>query len=216
MCDNATFFEKLRDRTLSNIDVVKSGWSYCGDNSQKGQQTFESIFPRQKPPAATDSCFCGQEIKRNFYITNNTKNQFIVLGSTCIKIFQKRLCTECGQQHRNVKDKLCNECRVKRFLESINHNETVWRVSRWTIGQHVSKKCMTEAMGECWWNTALKKRQFQHVNVDILQKALNAGWWDSQSYSGDRWKNNHQIKLYIDFRLNHGGPPPAEWRPADF
>ena len=44
MCDNATFFEKLRDRTLSNIDVVKSGWSYCGDNSQKGQQTFESIF----------------------------------------------------------------------------------------------------------------------------------------------------------------------------
>jgi hypothetical protein len=150
MCDNTTFLKKLRDRELTNLEVVKSGWSYCGGNTEEGRQRFESLFPGQKAPAGTTSCYCGHDIELNFYITNNTEsyneNQIIILGSTCIKRFKKRLCIRCGQQHRNFKDKLCN----------------------------------------------------------------------SRSYSGDRWKNNHKIKLYIEFRSQHGGPPPMEWKPSDW
>lgn len=64
-------------------------------------------------------CICGQNIFQRCFIIKRDKQlnyiNFITVGNCCIRLFfaQKKSLKECkcGNEHRNIKDNKCNECR---------------------------------------------------------------------------------------------------------
>lgn len=63
------------------------------------------------------NCICGMDIKQRCFIIKKSHelvfDNFITIGNCCIKLFGIKKQCECGNEHRNTKDNLCNDCREK-------------------------------------------------------------------------------------------------------
>jgi hypothetical protein len=111
----------LQNYDLS-LDEIKNGsWFYCGGDSGKHlsywllrNATKRALKKKEwSMPPHEDHCACGHFIEKNCYISN--KKQILVIGNCCIKKFLKakeRTCELCGNEHKNRRWNLCNNCWV--------------------------------------------------------------------------------------------------------
>ena len=80
---------------------------------------FKVIYPNHDYPKHVDRCVCGVKIQINKYIAKNRDyNSIIVIGNECMKHFpnkKKRRCSNCNEIHKNRKDNICNDCRLKKY-----------------------------------------------------------------------------------------------------
>ena len=97
--------------TTKDLDRFK----YVGDNySIKGTRNWKYFIgdDNEPLPATENKCVCGQEIKRNAYISDG--DEFLILGSKCIQHFTpnglKQLCILCNEPHRRSKSEYCKKC----------------------------------------------------------------------------------------------------------
>lgn len=128
-----------------------------------------------------ESCVCKTPIKHLCFLhnkdyKNNTKPEYLLIGSCCITKFMPdgltKTCSNCGEIHQNRKDNFCNDCRE--YLKEYNE------VSEWEIrfGKH-------------------KGKLYDDISLDYLQILYNKGCWDNTNYS-----SNAKIKRYIEYRIN--------------
>lgn len=86
-----------------------------------------------------------------------------------------------------------------------NYKAVVWKVSRWTFtgGKRHGD--------EDWWDKRYFKRLFRFIPIESLHRARDAGWWDIEPPTRrSELQESYMIKMYIQYRLDHG-PPPESW-----
>lgn len=60
-------------------------------------------------------CCCGHSISDKKYVQHIGTNKIVEIGNCCIKRFGvERICEDCGQEHRNMKNNVCSPCRKAR------------------------------------------------------------------------------------------------------
>lgn len=111
------FINGLEDYELTYEDVKE--WLYCGGNYSHHLNYYKLLFPKSKKiPEFTDQCVCHQKLTKNCYIMDKSKKRLLILGMCCIKKFISngvhRSCEKCGNQHRNRKFNLCNDCKIRK------------------------------------------------------------------------------------------------------
>jgi hypothetical protein len=84
--------------------------------------TYESFcnnfIPEENPLEIpeTDKCICDHDIKYNYEYKHKTNDDYIILGSCCIKKFstvykEQRKCIDCDKKIRKNDDNRCKQCR---------------------------------------------------------------------------------------------------------
>ena len=101
--------------------IDNSDWIYAGGDFESHWNYF-NIFKKDYywgksdwKPKWKGNCVCGELIERNCWLYNKKTNKIIVIGSKCINKFkkkQKKLCSICGEEHRNIIVNKCNDCRI--------------------------------------------------------------------------------------------------------
>lgn len=90
-------------------------YEYYGGDSDRHATFWGRIqvrFPDLEAPQYRDKCRCGHTIVRNCYVFNPLTRDFVVVGSCCIKRFEKkRLCMTCKKPHSGKKYDDCPACR---------------------------------------------------------------------------------------------------------
>ena len=118
---NERFIKGLKQYNLSIDEINKSGWKYCGGDSDAGGPAvnyFRLIFgdhpDKVYEGGKEDYCVCGHPIVKNFNICDGNEEEILVLGSECITKFvdkKGRTCSLCGNSHKNRIVNRCNDCR---------------------------------------------------------------------------------------------------------
>lgn len=113
-------------------------YEYYGGDSDRHATFWGRIcvrFPDLKAPPQEEECYCGHRIVRNCYVYNPlAEPKFEVVGSCCIKRFEKRrLCMTCKKPHSGKKYDDCPACRnaeKKRKVEEQKRRDEEERVER--------------------------------------------------------------------------------------
>jgi hypothetical protein len=109
-----------------NEDVEKLYWKKDSRIIEffggKSKIPFELLNKKyKKKPTENNECVCHTHIKRNCFLFNpnyriNGFKQIIIIGYCCCEKFTEnglnKKCINCGDFHKNRKDRLCSPCRV--------------------------------------------------------------------------------------------------------
>ena len=125
------FYKKLYEKyDITKDDLTGQNFKFCGsdgDSSSKGSASrhayFKLVFreklktqPNWKPAPKTNTCVCKHEIAENCYLIND-EGLTLIIGNCCIQKFipekqKSRICSQCGEPHKNRKVNRCNSCRI--------------------------------------------------------------------------------------------------------
>ena len=107
--------ENLKEKHNISFEKFENDYYYCGGDYQPKLNYFYQIFKHYDCPEKEQICLCNTNIKRNCYVYNKETKHILILGSCCIKNFTKnginKTCEKCNEQHKNIKDNICNNCR---------------------------------------------------------------------------------------------------------
>jgi len=133
-------------RLLKMYDCLKE-YKYAGSN----------IKPIKKLPKIphTNKCICGNKIKINHYIHNEKTNDILVVGSTCMNIFEKEFgvnfkinpknCAWCLEILDDNRRNHCKKCKSNKSLicgEYVDNNYG-YSICNSTVVNGCSIKCKT-------------------------------------------------------------------------
>lgn len=123
---------KCGDDDLVNFEY------YGGGQGSKANYLLLKLSERDSPitiPDPANKCVCGVSIEEQCYLRHKPADKLVVVGSCCVKRFMptglSRVCSECGEAHRNRKRDLCNVC--------------------WPKCHRCNAKLYDEECGRCWW-----------------------------------------------------------------
>ena len=115
----ARFIEGLKEYGLTLADMKRFVYAGEAHLDKRGKVVISKYFLQRgfsddDLPNYTTACICHQKIRRNCYITDDTR--ILVIGSCCKDKFLEpknrgKTCERCGEPHRNLKDNRCNACR---------------------------------------------------------------------------------------------------------
>ena len=117
-------------RGLSNlgetIETIKRDYDYVGGTHGEHIDLFNIKYPHVRVEDMRENkCIgCDFAIKKNYFIAKITEletenDEIIALCENCITVVEKMpvsrkgVCEDCGDQHRNRADNLCDGCRKK-------------------------------------------------------------------------------------------------------
>lgn len=155
------FIEGLKEYNLSKEDVENFIYIGGDEDDYRKHLHFNGYDPLDMPKKK-DQCLCGHDIKINCYIKSKEGSLILVLGSCCVKRFiksgLKKTCEKCGNNHKNRKYNICNECKKK--LSKIEEDYLILQMERRRIN-------LFEDLPE---EVKIKKSKYHKVNVIISKK----------------------------------------------
>lgn len=113
------FINGLKKYDLTIEEIRNSDWIYGGGNKRWHDNYFKLKFDNNEKirPKDETNCICGHKIEENCYLYNKKTKMFLVIGNHCIKKFEldsRRRCKYCNEPHANIKNDICNDCRLLR------------------------------------------------------------------------------------------------------
>lgn len=199
------FVKGLAKYNLTQDDIVKSGWCYCGGNQGSHHNYFKIYFNNMvELPYQERQCVCGHHIVENCYITNG--EDILVLGNCCIKRFlpkdkSGRTCRLCKKPHKNRKNNLCHDCREKisirenimiqtlkthiyplllwnRIITSINNTEYIYEEVDFTVSRTFASTTLAKYIKEYPPYHTLDEIVLQAIehNANIIEKTTDNIW----------------------------------------
>lgn len=174
-----------RKNKYKQMDEELKDYEYFGGdeghhhNYWKQQQ---KTYPDLQQPHHAIECYCEVPIEKNCYVYNNDTHDMVVVGSCCIKRFEKRrLCRTCKAPHSGTKYNQCLSCRkdeerAKKEQEKHQHEE---RRRFWQEQKEKQKQAERE-----WFNEretkrreiARKRREEEEERKKAEQQRFNDVW----------------------------------------
>ena len=107
--------QNLKNKHNITFEKFETDYYYCGGDYQPKLNYFYQIFKHYDCPKKQNICLCNTNIKKNCYVYDKETDHILILGSCCINKFTKngtrKTCENCNEQHKNIKDNICNNCR---------------------------------------------------------------------------------------------------------
>ncbi|AJP61561.1 hypothetical protein CBEVV_014 [Choristoneura biennis entomopoxvirus 'L' virophage] len=133
------FYSSIRQLGLpdDNLEDLGKIWEYIGGDKKSTKRLMFKDFTESKIdyPEHKSYCICGHYIKEQCWVRHVISKKIITVGNCCVKKFLNQntnlKCTICKSEHKNKKDNLCNNCRLK------NSNKTK---CKFCDGNHRNKK----------------------------------------------------------------------------
>jgi len=198
------FLKGLAEYNLTQDDIVNSGWCYCGGNQGSHHNYFKIFFNNKVDlPLQEHNCVCGHYIVENCYITDG--KGILALGNCCIKRFlpqdkSGRTCRVCKKPHKNRKDNLCHNCRIKipirynimvsalkvirpillwnRLMDSFDNTEYIYEEVNFTVSRTFDSTTLAKDIKEYPPYHTLDEIVLQAIehNANIIEKTSDNIW----------------------------------------
>ena len=150
-----------RKNKYKQMDEELKDYEYYGGdhkhhlNYWKQQQ---KTYPDLQQPHHAGECYCEQEIEKNCYVYNHDTHDMIVIGSCCIKRFEKRrLCRTCKAPHSGTKYNQCLKCRKDEA-----YDEELERRRRVREAEEERKKAEQQRFNDVWTNGTVRDKLYTY------------------------------------------------------
>lgn len=183
-----------KDKYVQMDEDLKDYEYFGGDNGRHHNFLIQRMrsYPELQLPPCEKQCYCDHYIEKQCYLFNPDLQHVEVVGSCCIKRFQKRrLCRTCKIPHSGTKYDQCPACRKNDERHKVEERKRLAmeaeaeRARLFREERENQKRADEERFNEIWRSGTVRDKLGTYQLVKLQRLAEQKGILKFQRYERD-------------------------------